>query len=87
MAQSKGNKIIQAPMKEALVAIQIDATAGMVAKSRAAFIREDCQQRLKSLHAKELDQLCIEAHQSSPENLDWTESSAKMLSKRLPKEK
>jgi hypothetical protein len=86
MAKSKSNKIIQVPMEEGLLK-RIDATAGIVAESRAAFIREACQQRLKSLHAKELDRLYIEGHQSRPENLDWAKSSAKLLSKQLPKEK
>jgi hypothetical protein len=86
MAKSKRNKIIQVPMQEELLN-QIDATAGIVAESRSAFIREACQQRLKSLRAKELDRLYIEGHQSRPENLDWAESSAKLLSKRLPREK
>ena len=86
MVKSKGNKIVQVPMEEELLN-RIDATAGIVAESRAAFIREACQQRLKSLHAKELDQLYIEGHQKRPENLDWAKSSAKLLSKRLPKEK
>jgi hypothetical protein len=86
MAKSKSKKIIQVPMDDRLLK-QIDATAGIVAESRAAFIREACQQRLKSLHAKELDRLYIEGHRSRPENLDWAESSAKLLSKRLPKEK
>ena len=66
---------------------RIDAAAGIVAESRAAFIREACRQRLKTMHAKELDRLYIEGHQSGPENLNWAESSAKLLSKRLPKEK
>jgi hypothetical protein len=61
------------------------AAAGIVAQSRVAFIREACQQRLKSLHAKELDELYIEGHQRRPENLDWAKSSATLLSKRLPK--
>jgi hypothetical protein len=86
MVKSKGNKIVQVPMEEELLK-RIDATAGIVAESRAAFIREACQQRLKSLHSKELDQLYIEGHQKRPENLDWAKSSAKLLSKRLPKEK
>ena len=86
MTNSKHKKIIQVPMEEELIE-QIDATAGVVAESRAAFIREACQQRLKSLHAKDLDRLYIEGHQSHPEDLDWAESSAKLLSKRLPKEK
>ena len=86
MAKKRSNKIIQVPMEEELLN-QIDVTASIVAESRAGFIREACQQRLKSLHAEELDRLYIEGHQSHPENLDWAESSAKLLSKRLPKEK
>ncbi len=86
MAKRKSKQIIQVPMEEELLN-QIDATAGIVAESRAAFIREACQQRLKSLRAKELDLLYIEGHQSRPENLEWAENSAKLLSKRLPKEK
>lgn len=86
MAKSKSNKIIQVPMEEELLK-QIDTTAGVVAESRAAFIREACQQRLRSLHTKELDRLYIEGHQNRPENLDWAQSSATLLSKRLPKEK
>ena len=86
MAKKRSNKIIQVPMEEELLK-QIDVTASIVAESRAGFIREACQQRLKSLHAEELDRLYIEGHQSHPENLDWAESSAKLLAKRLPKEK
>jgi len=58
-----------------------------LAERRAAFIREACQQRLKNLRGKGLDRLYIEWHQRHPENLDWAKSSAKLLSKRLPKEK
>jgi metal-responsive CopG/Arc/MetJ family transcriptional regulator len=83
---SRSTKIIQVPMEEELLK-QIDETAGVVAESRSAFIREACQQRLKSLKAKELDRLYIEGHQKHPENVDWARSSAKLLSKRLPKEK
>jgi metal-responsive CopG/Arc/MetJ family transcriptional regulator len=83
---AKSTKVIQVPMEEELLK-QIDATAGILAESRSAFIREACQQRLKSLHAKELDRLYIEGHQKHPEDVDWAQSSAKLLSKRLPKEK
>jgi len=86
MVKNKTQKIIQVPIEEGLLK-KIDATAGIVAESRSAFIREACQQRLKSLRAKELDRLYIEGHQSHPEDLDWARSSAKLLSKRLPKEK
>lgn len=83
---AKSTKVIQVPMEEELLK-QIDATAGVVAESRSAFIREACQQRLKSLQAEELDRLYIEGHQKHPEDVDWAQSSAKLLSKRLPKEK
>jgi hypothetical protein len=86
MAKHKTKTIIQVPMEEDLLK-RIDATAGIVAESRAAFIRAACQQRLKSFETKERDRLYIEGHQRHPEDLDWAESSAKLLSKRLPKEK
>ena len=86
MAMSKGKKVIQVPIADDLLK-RIDATAGIVAESRAAFIREACQQRLKTLQATELDRLYMEGHKRQPEELAWAESSAKLLSKRLPKEK
>jgi metal-responsive CopG/Arc/MetJ family transcriptional regulator len=86
MAKNKSKKIIQVPIDDDLLK-RIDTTAGVVAESRAAFIREACQQRLKSLQAKELDRLYVEGHRSQAEDLAWAESSAKLLSKRLPKEK
>lgn len=86
MEKHKRKRIIQVPIEDDLLK-RIDATAGIVAESRAAFIREACQQRLKSLQAKELDRLYMEGHRRQPEDLDWAESSAKLLSKRLPKEK
>ena len=86
MTKNKRKKIIQVPIEDELLK-RIDASAGVVAESRAAFIRTACQQRLKSLQTKELDQLYMEGHRSQPEDLDWAESSARLLSKRLPKEK
>ena len=86
MAKPKRKKVIQVPIEDALLK-RIDATAGVVAESRAAFIRTACQQRLKSLQVRELDRLYMEGHRSQPEDLDWAESSARLLSKRLPKEK
>jgi hypothetical protein len=83
---AKSTKIIQVPMEEKLLK-QIDEAAGVVAESRSAFIREACQQRLKSLQGEILDRVYIEGHQKHPENVDWARSSAKLLSKRLPKEK
>jgi hypothetical protein len=61
MAKNKSKKIIkvQVPMDEDLLE-RIDATAGIVAESRAAFIRAACQQRLKNFEAKERDRLYME---------------------------
>jgi predicted transcriptional regulator len=86
MAKSKPRKIIPVPIEDELLE-RIDATAGAVAESRAAFIREACKQRLKSFEAKELDRRYMEGYRRKPEQLDWAEASASLLSKRLPKEK
>jgi hypothetical protein len=86
MAKIKGKKIIQVPIEDELLE-RIDATAGVVAESRAAFIREACKQRLKSLRFKELDRLYSEGYRKKPEQSDWAVASAKLLAKRLPKEK
>jgi hypothetical protein len=86
MAKNKTKKIIQVPIEDDLLR-RIDATAGAVAESRAAFIRAACEQRLKTMQAKELDRLYMEGHRRHPEDLEWAESSVKLLSKRLPKEK
>jgi metal-responsive CopG/Arc/MetJ family transcriptional regulator len=83
---AKAKKIIQVPIEDDLLE-RIDATAGVVAESRAAFIREACKQRLKSLHAKEQDRLYSEGYRKNPEELSWAETSVKLLAKRLPKEK
>jgi hypothetical protein len=86
MAKNKSKKIIQVPIEDDLLK-RIDASAGVVAESRAAFIREACQRRLKSLQAKGLDRLYVEGYRSQPEDIDWAKSSAQLLSERLPKEK
>ncbi|MBI2088626.1 MAG: hypothetical protein HYT78_07760 [Deltaproteobacteria bacterium] len=86
MAKSKAKKIIQVPIEDELLE-RIDATAGIVAESRAAFIREACKQRLKALRAEELDRLYVEGYRKKPEEVQWAETSVKLLSKRLRKEK
>jgi hypothetical protein len=86
MAKKKSKKIIQVPIDQDLLK-RIDVTAGVVAESRAAFIREACQQRLKSLKAKELDRVYMKGYRNQPEDLSWAKSSARLLSNRVPKEK
>jgi hypothetical protein len=46
----------------------------------------DGQQRLHRFEAKERDLLHRQGYQRYPEDLDWATSSAKLLSKRLPKD-
>ncbi|MBI2347616.1 MAG: hypothetical protein HYV05_03065 [Deltaproteobacteria bacterium] len=86
MAKGRAKKIVQVPIEDELLE-QIDTTAGVVAESRAAFIREACKQRLKSLETKELDRRYMEGYRKKPEELDWAETSVKLLAKRLAKEK
>lgn len=86
MAKNKAKKIIQVPIEDELLE-RIDATAGAVAESRAAFIREACKQRLKSFEARELDRQYLDGYRKKPEEPDWAEASVRLLSKRLPKEK
>ncbi len=86
MAKNRAKKIIQVPMEDELLE-RIDGTAGVISESRAAFIREACKQRLRSLQAKELDRRYFEGYRRKPEDLDWAQASVKLLSKRLPKEK
>jgi len=86
MAKGRAKKVIQVPIEDELLE-RIDTTAGVVAESRAAFIREACKQRLKSLETKELDQRYMEGYRKKPEELEWAEASVRLLSKRLPKEK
>ena len=85
MTKSKPKKIIQVPIEDELLE-RIDATASVVAESRAAFIREACKQRLRSLQVAELDRQYVDGYRKRPEELDWAEASVRLLSKRLPKE-
>lgn len=86
MAKSRAKKIIQVPIEDDLLK-RIDETAGAVAESRAAFIREACKMRLKNLQIKELDRRYMEGYRKKPEDTALAEISVKLLSRRLPREK
>ncbi|MBI4590742.1 MAG: ribbon-helix-helix protein, CopG family [Candidatus Rokubacteria bacterium] len=86
MARSRAKKIIQVPIEDDLLE-RIDETAGMVAESRAAFIREACRQRLKSLKARELERRYTEGYRKKPEDTEWGEMGLKLLAARLAREK
>ena len=86
MAKGRAKRIIQVPIEEDLLE-RIDRTAGAVAESRAAFVREACKLRLKSLAARELDRRYVEGYRKKPEDRAWAETAAKLLSRVLPREK
>ena len=86
MVRTRAKKIIQVPIEGDLLE-RIDETAGMVAESRAAFIREACKLRLKSLKAAELDRRYVEGYRRKPEDTTWGETGVKLLARRLPREK
>ena len=79
MAKSRAKKIIQVPMEDDLLKY-IAKTAGAVVESRAAFFREACRQRLKSLEARELDRRYVEGYRRKPEDTAWAETGARLLS-------
>lgn len=86
MAKNRAKKVIQVPIEDDLLK-RIDETAGVVAESRAAFIREACKLRLKNLQIKELDRRYVEGYRKKPEDRAWADASVKLLSRRLPREK
>ncbi len=86
MATSRTKKIIQVPIEGGFLS-RIDETASAVSESRAAFIREACRLRLKSLEARELERRYVEGYRKKPEATAWAEMGAKLLSRILPEEK
>lgn len=86
MAKTGVKKIIQVPIEEKLLE-RIDETAGAVAESRAAFIREACKLRLKSLAAREQDRRYVEGYRKKPEDTAWAGTGAKLLSRVLSPER
>ena len=86
MAGDRGKKIIQISIDQDLLE-RIDETSGVLAESRAAFIREACRLRLRSLEGSKLDRIYVEGYKRFPENTAWAKVGAELLSRRLPKEK
>lgn len=79
-------RIIQVPIEDELLE-RIDASAGVIAESRAAFIREACKLRLKSLTERERERAYVAGYRKKPEDPAWGELGAKLLSRRLRKER
>ena len=86
MGKRKRSKVIQVPIDMGLLT-HIDETAGQVAESRAAFIREACRHRLRDLRAKELDRRYVRGYRNTPEDSANAKASARLLAKILPRER
>ncbi len=86
MVKKRPKKIIQIPIEDGLLK-RIDDTAGDVAESRSAFIREACKMRLKDLEARELERRYIAGYRKRPEETVWAKTGAKFLSRVLSLEK
>ena len=86
MVKKRPKKIIQIPIEDGLLK-RIDDTAGDVAESGSAFIREACKMRLKDLEARELERRYIAGYRKRPEETVWAKTGAKFLSHVLSKEK
>ena len=86
MAKRAPNKVIQVPIDGALLG-RLDAAAGRVAESRAAYIREACERRLRSEEAGELNRRYVEGYRRKPETRAWGAVGAKLLARRLKQDR
>ncbi len=79
-------KVIQVPIEAGLLS-RIDDSARLVAESRAAFIREACERRLRELDAAQQDRRYVEGYRRTPESAAWARASTRLLPRILPREK
>jgi len=79
------HKIVQVPVDTAFLA-RIDAGAGFVKESRAQFVREACELRLKRLEDLEKERRYLAGYEKRPDNTVWAEVSADSLAAQLPDE-
>ena len=86
MRKGVRSKIIQVPIDSGLLS-DIDESAGLVAESRAEFIRKACRERLRSLVEAELDRRYVEGYRKTPEKESAGRANAKLLAKLAPEEK
>jgi hypothetical protein len=62
---------------------RIDAAAGRVAESRAAYIRGACERRLKTETLEALDRRYAEGYRRRPEKEAWGRLGGKLLARSL----
>lgn len=82
----RASRVVQVPMDGELLD-WIDAAAGRVAESRAAYIRAACRQRLASEAMRKLDERYVGGYRKRPEATAWGKVGAKLLSQRTKRER
>jgi hypothetical protein len=85
-AKRSKKTVIQVPIDYDLLA-SIDAAAGRVAESRAAFIRDACALRLRALAEEAGDRQYEAAYRAQPEDVAWAKMGARILASRLAKDR
>jgi len=76
------HRIVQVPMDAGLLDA-VDAAAGRVAESRAAYIRHACAERLRREASEIMDRQYADAYRRRPERPAWGKVGAKLLARRL----
>jgi metal-responsive CopG/Arc/MetJ family transcriptional regulator len=85
MSKEAAKKVIRIPMEDDLLE-QIDEKAEAMATTRTAFIREACKLRLRGLDTRTLDRRYVAGYRKHPEQMDWAETGATLLTQILPEE-
>jgi hypothetical protein len=75
-------RVVQVPMELGLLEA-VDAGAGRVGESRAAYIRGACERRLRGEEVADLDRRYVEAYRRRPERPAWGKLGGKLLARRL----
>jgi metal-responsive CopG/Arc/MetJ family transcriptional regulator len=78
-------KIVQVPVDAAFLE-RIDTGAAIVKESRAQFVREACELRLKRLKNLEAERRYRAGYESVPDDPAWAQMSSAALADQLPEE-
>ncbi len=78
-------KVIQVPMDESLLSA-VNRRARAERSTRAALIREACQEYLRRLEELELDRRYVEGYRRKPEKPAHAEAGARLAAEVLPRE-
>lgn len=78
-------KVIQVPMEEELLR-RVNRLARARRSTRAALIREACQEYLRRLEEQELERRYVEGYRGKPEKPAWGKAGAKLAARVWPKD-